>query len=295
MKQILLLTLLIGVLCGCKPGKGTASGDSKPTVAVTIEPQRYFAQAIAGDKFEVVSMVPKGSSPETYDPIPQQLVELSACEAYLRIGYIGFEQVWMDRLLKNTPHLQVFDTSAGIDFILSNAPHTHGPEGHDAHLHSVEPHVWTSPANALLIAGNTYKAFCAIDKANEAYYFARYDSLCHRIQHLDSLICERLSIPTASKAFLIYHPTLSYFARDYGLRQVPIEEDGKEPSPAYLKAVIDLCATEHIRTIFVQPEFDQRNAETIARQTGTTVTSINPLSYDWEGEMLRITETLAKN
>ena len=91
---------------------------------------------------------------------------------------------------------------------------------------------------------------------------------------------------------MIYHPALSYFARDYGLQQIPIEEGGKEPSPAHLKALIDLCKASDVRVIFVQPEFDQRNAETIMKQTGTRIVSINPLNYAWEEEMLNITQAL---
>ena len=240
-------------------------------------------------------MVPKGSSPETYDPVPQQLVSLGDSKAYFRIGYIGFEQTWMDRLMNNTPHIQVFDTSKGIDLILNNNDHGHGNghSPHDGHIHAVEPHIWNSTANALIIAGNTYKALSQLDKANDAYYMARYDSLCQRIQHTDSLIRQQLSSPEAAKAFMIYHPALSYFARDYGLHQISIEEGGKEPSPAHLKELIDLCRAENVQVIFVQPEFDKRNAETIAQQTGTKVVPINPLSYDWEEEMLNVAQALA--
>ena len=131
-----------------------------------------------------------------------------------------------------------------------------------------------------------------LDKPNEAYYLARYDSLCQRIQHTDSLIRRQLSAPESAKAFMIYHPALSYFARDYGLHQISIEEGGKEPSPAHLKELIDLCKSEKVSVIFVQPEFDKRNAETIAQQTGTKVVPINPLSYDWETEMLNVAKAL---
>lgn len=98
--------------------------------------------------------------------------------------------------------------------------------------------------------------------------------------------------PGADHAFMIYHPALSYFARDYGLHQIPIEAGGKEPSPAHLKALIDTCNSENVHVIFVQPEFDRRNAELIAQQTGTRVVDINPLSYDWETEMLNIAQAL---
>ena len=108
----------------------------------------------------------------------------------------------------------------------------------------------------------------------------------------DSLIRQTLATPGADHAFMIYHPALSYFARDYGLHQIPIEAGGKEPSPAHLKALIDTCSSENVHVIFVQPEFDRRNAELIAQQTGTRVVDINPLSYDWETEMLNIAQAL---
>lgn len=298
MRTLLLLgsCLLLAACTGCS-SKANNGKEGKPVITVTLEPQRYFTEAIAGDKFKVVSMVPKGSSPETYDPIPQQLVSLGDSKAYFRIGYIGFEQTWMDRLMKNTPHIQVFDTSKGIDLILNNGDHKHehGHSAHDGHIHAVEPHIWNSTSNALIIAGNTYKALSQLDKANETYYMARYDSLCQRIQYTDSLIRQQLSAPEAAKAFMIYHPALSYFARDYGLHQISIEEGGKEPSPAHLKELIDLCKAEDVRVIFVQPEFDKRNAETIAQQTGTKVVPINPLSYDWEEEMLNVAKALTSN
>lgn len=102
MRHIFALLLIIICLTSCNTGKSKQNNE-KPVIAVTIEPQRYFTEAIAGDKFDVISIVPKGSSPETYDPTPQQLVSLGDSKAYFRIGYIGFEQVWMDRLTDNTP------------------------------------------------------------------------------------------------------------------------------------------------------------------------------------------------
>ena len=112
---------LLLAACTGRASKNNNGDEEKPVITVTLEPQRYFTEAIAGDKFKVVSMVPKGSSPETYDPVPQQLVSLGDSKAYFRIGYIGFEQTWMERLMNNTPHIQVFDTSKGIDLILINA------------------------------------------------------------------------------------------------------------------------------------------------------------------------------
>lgn len=280
-KLIYILTLFILSACG-----NTTQKSEKPILTVTLEPLRYFTEAIAGDNYEVVSMVPKGSSPESYDPTPQQLVNLSKSQAYFRIGYIGFEQAWMKKLEANCPNMKVFDTSKGIDLIRDKG-HWHGDHFHEG---GVEPHVWNSTQNALIIADNIYQALCELDSTHQEDYQKRLDVLKQTIRQTDANVHTLLE--NADSTFLIYHPALSYFARDYGLKQVSIEEGGKEPSPAQLKTLIETCRNENVHTIFVQQEFDQRNAQLIANELGVNIVSINPLSYDWVKEMIRIAEAL---
>jgi zinc transport system substrate-binding protein len=231
-------------------------------------------------------MVPQGSSPETYDPTPQQLVALNQSDAYLRIGHIGFEQAWMERIKANNPHIKVFDTSEGIDFIRGEG-HWHGNHFHQG---GIEPHVWNSATNAILIVQNICKSLCQLDSINQNFYQERTDSLKQIIVQTDKKI--RQLLQSADSTFLIYHPALSYFARDYGLKQISIEDNGKHPSPASLKTLIDTCRKEGVRVIFVQQEFDQHNAQLIASELGIEIVPINPLSYHWEKEMIRIAETL---
>ena len=280
-KLIYILTLFILSACG-----NTTQKSEKPILTVTLEPLRYFTEAIAGDNYEVVSMVPKGSSPESYDPTPQQLVNLSKSQAYFRIGYIGFEQAWMKKLEANCPNMKVYDTSKGIDLIRDKG-HWHGDHFHEG---GVEPHVWNSTQNALIIADNIYQALCELDSTHQEDYQKRLDVLKQTIRQTDANV--RTLLENADSTFLIYHPALSYFARDYGLKQISIEEGGKEPSPAQLKALIETCRNENVHTIFVQQEFDQRNAQLIANELGVNIVSINPLSYDWVKEMIRIAEAL---
>lgn len=280
-KLIYILTLFILNACG-----NTTQKSEKPILTVTLEPLRYFTEAIAGDNYEVVSMVPKGSSPESYDPTPQQLVNLSKSQAYFRIGYIGFEQAWMKKLEANCPNMKVYDTSKGIDLIRDKG-HWHGDHFHEG---GVEPHVWNSTQNALIIADNIYQALCELDSTHKEDYQKRLDVLKETIRQTDANV--RTLLEKADSTFLIYHPALSYFARDYGLKQVSIEEGGKEPSPAQLKTLIETCRNENVHTIFVQQEFDQRNAQLIANELGVNIVSINPLSYDWVKEMIRIAEAL---
>ena len=280
-KLIYILTLFILSACG-----NTTHKSEKPILTVTLEPLRYFTEAIAGDNYEVVSMVPKGSSPESYDPTPQQLVNLSKSQAYFRIGYIGFEQAWMKKLEANCPNMKVYDTSKGIDLIRDKG-HWHGDHFHEG---GVEPHIWNSTQNALIIVDNIYQALCELDTTHQADYKYRLDSLKQSIQQTDAET--RRLLENADSTFLIYHPALSYFARDYGLKQISIEEGGKEPSPAQLKKLIETCRNENVHTIFVQQEFDQRNAQLIAHELGIDIVSINPLSYDWTEEMLRTAKGL---
>lgn len=280
-KLIYILTLFICCACGHTPQQS-----EKPVITVTLEPLRYFTEAIAGDCFEVVSIVPKGSSPESYDPTPQQLVNLSKSQAYLRIGYIGFEQAWMKKLETNYPTMKVYDTSKGVELIREEGHH-HGNHYHEG---GVEPHIWNSTQNASVIADNIYAALCEMDADHQPEYKQRLDSLKQVIARTDADV--RTLLANADSTFLIYHPALSYFARDYGLHQISIEEGGKEPSPATLKTLIETCRREGAQIIFVQQEFDQRNAQLIADELGIEIVPINPLSHDWAEEMLRVASAL---
>lgn len=281
-----LILLMAGILMfsGCSTNK---KGD-KPIISVTIEPLRYFTEAITGDKFEINSMVPKGSSPETYDPTPQQLVALSNSVAYVRIGYIGFELSWIDKIKENNPNLLFFDTSVGVDLIQAES-HWHGDHEHKG---GIEPHIWNSTVNAKVIAQNILKAVQTIDPDNSEYYKENYTLLLESIKETESKIDAILVNDKIQKGFMIYHPALSYFARDYGLEQISIEEEGKEPTPSHLKGLINKALDQNIHTIFIQPEFDKKNAEVIAKQTNSQIVSIYPLAYEWHEEMIKIAQAL---
>ena len=286
MKKYLLIILCLCLFVSCS----NVQKHTEPTLTVTIEPLRYFTETIVGEKFKVVSMVPDGTSPETYDPTPQQLVALSKSTAYLQIGHIGFEQTWIEKLKDNTPNLPFYNTSEGIDLIHASCGHTHNHE-QDGHEHSgVEPHTWNSTKNARIIAENIYKAVSEIDQTNAAYYKHRLDSLQNIIDETNVEVQKLLA--DADKTFMIYHPALTYFARDYKLNQISIEEAGKEPSPSHLQNLIKTCKQNGTRIVFVQKEFDMHNAKMIAKEIGVDVVPINPLNYHWKDEMIQIAKAL---
>ena len=256
-------------------------------IMVTIEPQRYFASQLADTLFTVETMTPPGTSPETYDPSPNQMAGLARSKAYFCIGYIGFEQAWMDKLKANHPQVKFFDNSKGVSLI---KPDEHACEEH--HSGNVDPHIWNSPREVLTIVENMYEALVEIDPAHEALYAENRQKLAKKIKETDEKITNILK-SSAQKAFIIYHPALAYFARDYGLNQYCIENDGKEPSPEQIKKLVETVKGLQIKVIFVQQEFDRKNAEAIARETGCKLVVINPLSYDWDGEMIRIAQALS--
>lgn len=261
-------------------------------VTVTIEPQRYFAEQIAGDKFKINCVVPAGQSPETYDPTPQQMIQVGRSVAYLQIGHIGFELAWMDKIRENNPKLTFFDTSEGFAYAHDHDAHAGEGTHHHHHHGGVDPHIWSSIAGAKAIAWNTLNAFIALDPDNTDYFWQNYNKLSDEIDKTDAEI-KKLLDPLTDRTFIIYHPALTYFAGEFDLTQLCIEMDGKEPSPAQLKQLVETARANNARVVFIQQEFDQKNAELIARETGCKLTVINPLAYDWPKEMIHIAKALA--
>lgn len=283
MKRFLYLIILCVILAGCKgtPQKqtdsGKASGTEKPavtvTVTVTISPYKYFVDQIAKGKVDVNVMVPNGNNPETYEPYAQQMMELSKSALYLKVGSIGFEQTWMKKLQDNAPDMKVIDTSVGIKPAKT-------PGG------NIDPHVWMSCSNARIIASNILKALCELEPKNKAFFEKNYQSLLCIIDKRDSTIRESFKKdPDLVHKFVIYHPILTYFARDYQLEQLAIEEEGSEPSAAQLKSLIERARKEKIKFCLIQAEFANRNTTTFINESHTKPMNINPLQGDWNRAM----------
>ncbi len=276
-KKTLYLALLVATLTGC-----ANETDRRPTVMVTIEPLRYFAEQIGGDRFRVVTMVPKGISPETYEPTAQQMAAMAHSELYIKAGSLGFERTWADRLEANARHLMTVDTSEGIEPVRGST---------DAYA---DPHTWTSPNNAIVIARNIYRAMARVSIKDTAYFRANLDSLEIKIMDTHAAI-SRMMDEAHHRSFVIYHPALTYFARDYNIEQLPMEVNGREPSPASLKQLIDAARQKGTKLMFVQAEYSNRNTEIVAQAIGARTVEINPLSYDWQAELMDIATALCSD
>ncbi|MDR3269422.1 MAG: zinc ABC transporter substrate-binding protein [Tannerella sp.] len=259
------------------------------SVVVTIEPQRYFAEKIAGDRFSVYTVVPSGQSPETYDPAPHEMVRIARSKAYLCIGRIGFELAWLPVIRENNPHLAFFDLSEGIHWLESGEPDD--PDAHGHRHGGGDPHIWNATGNARIIARNTLQAFVGLDPANETEYRANYQLLLREIDDTERTLHELLDTLTC-RTFIIYHPALTYFAHEFQLTQLAIESEGKEPSAASMKNLVDSARKANVRVVFVQQEFDRKHAEQVAAEVGAHVITINPLDVRWKEQMITLAKQL---
>lgn len=286
MNQRTILFTAFAFLLACSGGKPDA-GDN-PSVTVSILPQKYFVEQIAGSTVDVNVMIPPGASPATYEPSPSQLEKLSRSELYFRVGHIGFESAWMDRMQKVNPAMDVVDLSEGIDLI------GHDPHGgsHDRHHHrGINPHIWLAPSTVKKLSGTITDRLAERFPEEEGRFRENMRSFEKKLDSLDRYIRSELQ-DLDSRSFFIYHPSLAYYARDYNLEQVPMELEGKSPSSAYLKNLADQGKEKGIGVIFLQMQFDQHNAEVLARETGAEIVQINPLDPAWYEQMIAITDKL---
>lgn len=266
---LVILVATMMMLTGCNNGQDTPARRA----IVTIEPLRYFVEQIAGEDWKVRSLLPAGMSPEDYTPAARQMAELEQSRCLFKIGRLGYENTLAENASTNTDHLYVCNTSDSIDQT------------------RFDPHTWTSPRNAIIICRNIARALSQLDPDKAPDYNRR---LAQSERAIDSLHRQLLQLTAKlpSRSFIIVHPALSYFAADYNLRQIAIEDNGKEPTPASIKRLIEEACRDKVGVIFVQQEFSDNSARVIARETGARIVRINPLDYNWSQQLLHIAQSL---
>lgn len=278
--NILAIALALASLAGCGGNTGR-----KPALMVSIPPQKHILEQIAGDRFEVACMLEKGGSPETYDPTMEQMMQLESCKAYFLIGNMAFEDKIKERAGEIGDGIRIVNSIEGIGLIEGH--HGHGDES------GIDPHVWMSAANMRRMARNMAAALTEIDPAGKPAYEEALRKLDARLSALSDSLGKRLE-NSAGKAFVVWHPSLSYFARDYRLEQVSVEYEGKEAPIRHIERKIDRARQRGASVFLLQKGADPRQADAIARQTGMRIAEIDPLAYDWENEMKRIADEIAK-
>ncbi len=256
-------------------GLCAAAGEIR--ISVSILPQAYFVERVAGTRARVHVMIPKGASPETYEPTPQQLVALSDSELYVTVGAPGFpfEEKYLKTALGQNRRIRVVNMSEGMTY------------------RKEDPHVWTSPDAVRVAAQNIERALTTYDPAHGDEYRNNLRTFLADIDATDRDI-KRMLAEKKGSAFMVYHPAWGYFADEYGLVQLAVEEEGKPVNAAHIRRMVDLAREKGIRAILVQKGFDTKSARAIARDIGGEVVETDPLERDWLHGMNNFTALLAK-
>jgi zinc transport system substrate-binding protein len=270
-----------------------ALAQEKITVAVSILPQVEFVKNVGGDHVDILEMVPPNSSPETYEPTPGQMKELSRAKAYFKIGTdLDFELNLMGKMASINSNLVIIDCSKGIEMLTMLDGNMTGedPSGHEHGLR--DPHIWNSLKNARIMVDNIASGLAAVDSIHSTDYLKNADIYK---QKLDSLNNEIAAIFKSSSklSFIVLHPAWGYFARDYNLAEISIEAEGKEPSAADIKNIIKLARTQNLRTVFASPQFNAESAKVVAREIGGTLEYIDPLNGQFLDNMRQTAEKIA--
>ncbi len=274
----LLLLVLAGMVSACSQQDG-----SKPTLTVTIAPQKYLLDKITGDKYDVVSMLSANADPETYDPTVTSMMGVQKSDLFFRVGTIGFEQAALGKIAETSPDLKIVNCAAGIK--LSEGTHG-GPRGYD-------PHIWVSVRNARQMARNMYDALVEQYPKDKKYFSERYAALDRELVQLDSTLTAMLA-PCRGAAFVIKHPSLTYFARDYGLNQVTIEMQGKEASPAQMRERLDAAGKAAPVVFFIEKGHDSAAVVNLAESMNLPTVEISSLDYEWKDNLLAVARAVAR-
>lgn len=284
MKNILYIIIaFIALSCS------TAKKESN-VITVSILPQKYFVEQIAGDLYPVNVMLPPGASPADYEPTPQQIQEMSNSMFYFYVGHLGFEKSWMKRFRETTENVEYISCSKRIDLLRSDVGHKHDEHEQE---HGTDPHIWTSPENAKTISRTISDALSEKYPENATLFNNNLENFIARIDSLDFHIRNEFA-DTTNNTFMIFHPALSYYARDYHLEQLSIEFEGKSPSPAHMKKMVDSANANNIKMVFVQSQFETSKAKAVAKEIGAEVVSIDPLAENWLDEMYALTAKMKK-
>lgn len=280
MQKIATFIICALLIVGCT----TKSDSDKKTIFVTITPMQSIIEEITTGDFDIEVIVPKGASPETFEPTPKQVTSFSDAEFIFSTGLIDFEQSLVERIDDDA---EVVNLSNGIELIAGSCSH-----GNHKHKHGVDPHIWTSPRALRTMVTNAHKAIMA-HYPDSVKYTEATGRLLERIDALDTYCATRIKAEGV-EAMMIYHPAYTYYARDYGIEQIAIEHDGKEPSLRQTTALIEKAKEHGVKAILRQPQYSEDKVRAIANDASAEIITTDPLAEDILGEIERVTEIICR-
>lgn len=283
---LLIPVLFVGLFAG------VVHAEAGMSAFVSILPQAYFLERVGGQHVSVEVLVGEGQSPATYEPSPQQMARLSSAKVYFAIG-VPFEKNLLKKIRQSHKKLVIIETQKGVDYRhLETHHHDHDAKGGEKHHHGTpDPHIWMDPNLVKVQATNICDALSKLDPANAEDYSRNLRLFISDLNQTDKRIRVALA-PVKGKSMYVFHPAFGYFANSYGLRQIPIEIEGKEPGAKQLAAIIDKAKKDGVRVIFVQPQFSTKSAQSIAGAVGGAVVPIDPLARDYLANLDRLASSI---
>lgn len=286
---LMLAGLAAGSLAGCRPDAAPAV--LRPVVAVSVAPQAELVARLAGEGVGVVTMIPAGTDVETYSPTPQQMASFANAKLYFAVGHpaMPLERAYVAPWLARHPEVlevRLADHAGGLLAL-------HGDADPSGDASAGDPHLWMSVRAMRAAAGELAAALAAALPAEAAAIGARAAALDAELAALDAELTVRFA-PAAGRRFLVYHPALGYFARDYGLTQEAIEAEGKEPSPARLAALIERGRRAGLAAVLGQRGMPPKSVEILAGALGAKVIEIDPMAADWQANLRRVADAVAE-
>lgn len=268
-------------------GSASAQAVKKLAVFVSIAPQKYFVQQIGRERVDVQVMVQPGASPATYEPKPRQMAALSKTHIYFAIG-VPFEKNWLKKIAAANPNMRVVHTDDGIQKIPMSAHRHRSEQYQEKDLHGEpDPHIWLSPTLVMIQARTIRDALQESDPDHRSGYDTNYKAFVSSLADLDAELRNTFA-GRQGLQFIVFHPSWGYFAHAYGLKQVAVEIEGKDPKPAQLKVLIEHAKENDIKIIFVQPQFSSKSAKLVAKEIGGQVAVADPLAQDWAGNLREV-------
>lgn len=282
---ILIIIMLFISGCGAENQDGTktdADGSEKIAVAVSIVPQETFVKAVAGDLVEVITMVPPGNSPSNYQPTPKQMSKFSESEIYFSIGVPTEEANILPRIKDLNRDIKIVSLDDKVSEVY---PHRffQGQEGKG----NKDPHIWLSPKRVKIMVETIKEELILLDPDNREIYEENALKYISELDEIDNEIKEALK-EHKGQSFIIYHPAFGYFADDYGLKMLAIEDHGKKATALKVQEVIEFAKREDIKFVFYQEEFDSGQAETISDEIEGEAIKVAPLAPNYIENLLHI-------
>ena len=262
----------------------SAGARSKPTVVVTIAPQAAFVREVSGDRVNIVTVLPPGANHETYSPPPQDMAQMRNAPLYLALGLPPERANILPKLTEMNRNMKIIDVQKEV--AQSYTPRFFAPDDQD-------PHIWLSPKRAILMVQLTARELSLLDPANREFYATNAQQYVGQIEAAEREARELLS-PMANRTFIVYHPAFGYFADDYNLTMVALEEEGKEADPRRMREVIDMAREKGIKIIFYQEDIDGRQSRTFAEELGGRAEKISPMAINYVDNIRQMARSFAE-